>query len=120
MTKLKHVDLADSSFSEDNVPVIVEALSKYSDLSYLNMRDGGLEAEGVEALATALTESAPPLKFLDLSGNDASEESLGPVSELLGATSSTLEEFVMDDSEIMDLDAIKESLLPALAKVWGQ
>jgi Ran GTPase-activating protein (RanGAP) involved in mRNA processing and transport len=55
LTKLTHVDLADSSFSEENVPVIVEALSKQSGLVYLNIRDGGLDVEGVEALATALT-----------------------------------------------------------------
>ena len=117
MTKLTHIDLADSSFSEANVPIIVEALAKQSELSYLNFRDGGLEEEGIEALAIALTESSPPLVYLDMSGNDASEESLGPMSELLGAVSSTLQEFIMDDSDIMDLDVIKETLLPALSKV---
>ena len=117
MTKLTHIDLADSSFSEANVPIIVEALAKQSELSYLNFRDGGLEEEGIEALAIALTESSPPLVYLDMSGNDASEESLGPMSELLGAVSSTLQEFIIDDSDIMDLDVIKETLLPALSKV---
>ena len=39
------------------------------------------------------------------------------MSELLGAVSSTLQEFIMDDSDIMDLDVIKETLLPALSKV---
>ena len=65
MTKLTHIDLADSSFSEANVPIIVEALAKQSELSYLNFRDGGLEEEGIEALAIALTESSPPLVYLD-------------------------------------------------------
>jgi Ran GTPase-activating protein (RanGAP) involved in mRNA processing and transport len=118
LTKLEHVDLADSSFSEDNVPVIVEVLSKQSKLSYLNIRDGGLESEGVDSLASSLAEAAPPLVFLDISGNDASEESLGPIGELLNAVADTLEEFTMDDSEINDIDAIKEHLIPVLSKVY--
>ena len=112
-----HVDLADSSFAEENSVVLSGALAKQSNLAYLNIRDGGLDVEGIEALTSALAETCPPLYFLDLSGNDASEESLGSVSELLAAASSTLEEFLLDDSEIMDLDSIKGTLIPALSKV---
>lgn len=100
------------------MPVIVEVLSKQSKLSYLNIRDGGLESEGVDSLASSLAEAAPPLVFLDISGNDASEESLGPIGELLNAVADTLEEFTMDDSEINDIDAINEHLIPALSKVY--
>lgn len=76
LTKLTHVDLADSSFQEENISLIVAALVNQPALSHLNIRDGGLDVEGVEALAEGLAEVAPPLVALDLSGNDASEECL--------------------------------------------
>lgn len=117
LRKLKRVDLADSSFSDENMSDLVDTLSKQPQLAYLNIRDGGLESEGIESLATELAKSKPPLEYIDLSGNDASEESLEPISVLLTSISDSLEEFILDDSEVMDIEAIKDTLIPALGKL---
>ena len=67
-TKFKNLDLSDNVFSSS---CITDLLKQQNELTSLNLRDASLDGlEAFEALSEAFKTASPPLKFLDLSGND--------------------------------------------------
>lgn len=75
------LDLADNVFKEAGGALLANALKCQPNLTFLNLRDAGLCDEGVVAVCEALTDAAtaPGLTFLDLSGNELTEESMSAV-----------------------------------------
>ncbi len=67
-TRFKKLDLSDNIFSS---PRILDLLKQQNTLTSLNLRDSSLDAlDAFNSLNEIFREAAPPLKFLDLSGND--------------------------------------------------
>jgi Ran GTPase-activating protein 1 len=66
--RLTKLDLSDNVFSS---PDVLKLLAKQSSLTSLNLRDSSLQNKtAMVALGAAFKSAAPPLAFLDLSGND--------------------------------------------------
>eukprot|EP01035_Chromulina_nebulosa_P023891 gene23891-31003_t len=109
---LERLDLSDNNFGSEGALALANSIKIHTKLSYLNLRDAGIEDEGVEALIESLTESNAPIKYLDLSGNDLSQDSMEIISKYL-TNKLTIEELAFDDNEI-ESDGLKY-LLPSIA-----
>lgn len=110
LSYLVHLDLADNSFRDSAARLLASSLRKQRGLQSLNLRDAGLNEEGVLAVASALIDAAPALRVLDLSGNDVSAANCsGPIAALLrSAVGASLEEFSLDDNDAIGEDANDE------------
>ncbi len=98
--QLTNLDLSDNAFSSSK---LLEMLPKQSALTSLNLRDSSLQSkDAFEALGIAFKTAAPPLVFLDLSGNDFEADSGCDelYSEVFSAVSlqKTLEDLALDDN----------------------
>ena len=74
LTTLKKLDIADNLFDETSAKILVESLQLNPHLEYLNVRDIGLGDSGAIALLDIIPKSLKNLLYLDLSGNDISED----------------------------------------------
>eukprot|EP01036_Dinobryon_divergens_P024484 gene24484-32935_t len=99
VTKLKRIDVADDNFGKAASLKLAEALIKQPELEYLNLRDNAFSSDGFLFLFESIQSLAfPNLAFLDISGNEITEETVQKLSACFPVLSK-LESLLMDDNE---------------------
>lgn len=117
LSRITHIDLSDTTFGLEAAIALAHALTLQSGLKHLNLRDAGLTGAGVIAILNSLSTLPvkPALEFLDISGNDISEEEMADVgAAIAGGFAGTLQELYLDDNEIASEGAV--ALCTALTK----
>jgi Ran GTPase-activating protein (RanGAP) involved in mRNA processing and transport len=80
------VDLSDNLFGGEAAESLAKALGAQPGLAHLDLRDCGLEDEGVLAVLHALAQSEGArrhLTHLDLSGNDVTPDAMPALAKAL-------------------------------------
>ena len=68
--KLHSINFEDTTFGNTGAAVLAEAFGSCPLLRTVNLRDTMLEEDGADLVLEALSEHAPALEVLDISGND--------------------------------------------------
>ena len=79
---IRHLDLADNTFTGEGGTILARAVSRMGKLEFLDLRDCSMEDSGIVAICDALHESGAPLKHLDLSGNEITAEGTAALRKL--------------------------------------
>jgi len=97
-SSFENLDLSDNSFGGACIKPLADFLRRQTSLSALTLRDSGLDESGLEELTEALVEARPPLRKLDLSGNDLEENSGESLVSIIEAVAETVEDLELDDN----------------------
>ena len=99
LTKLRKLDVSDSSFGEGASVIMADAIGKNPNLTHINLRDANLEAQGAIAIFRSICSAGLKVEYLDVSGNDINADVLQAFSEN-SSSLSELRELYLDDNEI--------------------
>jgi len=98
-TTIQKLDLADNTFGGENSGLLAAALQEMPCLSWLNLRDCGLQDKGMAKISKALQKGPAPLRHLDLSGNELTPTSGSYLGELVVKTGSNIEDLLLEDND---------------------
>ena len=98
LRNLVRLDVSDNVFGKTAGLILAAAVRNNPGLSFLNVRDSGLEEDGSIAVITAISEGGLKIESLDLSGNEISMEVLETGEGALSALTS-IRELFLDDNE---------------------
>ena len=98
LTSLVRLDVSDNVFGKAAGKILAGALRSNSNLTYLNLRDSGLEEDGSIAVITAIADGELKVEHLDLSGNEVTADVLEATGSLL-STVASIKELYLDDNE---------------------
>lgn len=98
LRNLVRLDVSDNVFGKKAGTILADAVKNNPDLTFLNLRDSGLEEEGSIAFIAAISEGGLKVEYLDLSGNEVSTDVLETSERPLSALTS-IKELLLDDNE---------------------
>ena len=98
LRNLVRLDVSDNVFGKKAGTILADAVKNNPGLTFLNLRDSGLEEEGSIAFIAAVSESGLKVEYLDLSGNEVSMDVLETSERPLSALTS-IKELLLDDNE---------------------
>lgn len=116
-SRLKKLDIRDNMFGVEAGVALSNVLPEFSDLTEIYLSYLNLEDDGSKALADALTNCAPSLEVLDISGNDISTKA-APVLAACVASKQFLTKLNLSENELRDDGAIL--IAKALEEGHGQ